>query len=157
MIVRIGGIVNPGQYWIRELTMSRTEGQESKGVNAEIFRFEKGLAARYNVDPKANPENEVTNPRPDMLVAVRPSFKSPHWYRGRIVTVSKAHSHDTMVKVSTFNDLKESDNFMLSTNSCSQIEVLHPADYIVLTYMLLYLKHCQNLTTYWLFFQLHPI
>lgn len=99
MIVRIGGIVNPGQYWIRELTMSRTEGQESKGVNAEIFRFEKGLAARYNVDPKANPENEVTNPRPDMLVAVRPSFKSPHWYRGRIVTVSKAHSHDTMVKV----------------------------------------------------------
>ena len=83
--------------------MSRTEGQESKGVNAEIFRFEKGLAARYNVDPKANPENEVTNPRPDMLVAVRPSFKSPHWYRGRIVTVSKAHSHDTMVKVSTFN------------------------------------------------------
>ena len=115
--------------------MSRTEGQESKGVNAEIFRFEKGLAARYNVDPKANPENEVKNPRPDMLVAVRPSFKSPHWYRGRIVTVSKAHSHDTMVKVSTFNDhlFNLIISYILCTNSCSQLEVLHPADYIVLT------------------------
>ena len=70
MIVRIGGVVNPGQYWVRELTMSRTEKQESRGVNAEIFRFEKGLASRYNTGVNICPKNPANvsnfqNPSPN--------------------------------------------------------------------------------------------
>ena len=74
VVVRIGGIINPAQFWVRELPISKNQRRESVGIHAEIFRFERGLASRYNVEPKANPDN---------LVAVRPSHISPHWYRGR--------------------------------------------------------------------------
>ena len=83
VVVRIGGIINPAQFWVRELPISKNQRREAIGVHAEIFRFERGLASRYNVDPKANPDNQVPEPRPDILVAVRPSHISPHWYRGR--------------------------------------------------------------------------
>jgi len=100
MYVRIGGMVSPGRFWVRELPIHKSERVEAKGVHAEVTRFEYGMATRYNVEPKANPENAVKSPKLDMLVAVRPDHTSTRWFRGKIVNIgNQPEESQTLVKV----------------------------------------------------------
>ena len=69
--VRIGGMVNPSKFWVREVPMNKDKRIEAKGVHKEIDSFEKGLGRKYNVPPKAEPDGQV-KPAVDLLVAVRP-------------------------------------------------------------------------------------
>ena len=72
--VRIGGMVNPSKFWVREVPMNKDKRIEAKGVHKEIDSFEKGLGRKYNVPPKAEPDGQV-KPCVDLLVAVRPGIQ----------------------------------------------------------------------------------
>lgn len=102
MFVRISGIVNPGQYWVRELPMAKQTGNEVPidTGHHQIFAFETKLGEMYNnAEPKINPANEIKNLKKDMLVAVRPSYRATHWYRGRIISIVHNHQHEIVANV----------------------------------------------------------
>jgi len=97
--VRIGGMVNPSKFWVREVPMNKDKRIEAKGVHKEIDSFEKGLGRKYNVPPKAEPDGQV-KPCVDLLVAVRPDPKSTQWFRGKIVNIgNQPNQSQTLVKV----------------------------------------------------------
>ena len=99
--VRVAGVVNPGKFWVRNIPMQKKQRRKMSpgSPQAIVFDLEKKLADMYNVEPKLNPEGEVLKPVPSMKVAVRPSYRSSIWYRGKILHVM--YKGEVTVKVST--------------------------------------------------------
>lgn len=105
IVVRISGIVNPGQYWVRPLPMTKHTQIEPKGLDAEIYRSEQALAQLYNVAPKANPDGEIKILKPDSLVAVRPS------YRGAFINHLRSSHWIKMVKIAKNRQVRHTFKF----------------------------------------------
>ena len=69
------GMVNPGHFWVREIRMNQKSISFPGKIEDDVWQIEQKLAQEYNVEPKANPENEVKEVRRKALVAIRTSYR----------------------------------------------------------------------------------
>ena len=102
IFVIVTGIISPGKYWVREVPMMRQiENQpHASSSHARVREIELKLAKLYgNEAPKINPDNQIKDLKPEILVAVRKSYRSKHWYRGQIVSVMHKSEAEVVAKV----------------------------------------------------------
>ena len=98
--VRISGLADPSHFWVREVPMYQKGSVKSGGLHKEVWKIETDLRRKYDVEPKAEPDYQVKEPKPNALVAVRPTHRSKFWYRGRIITsVTLTNAGHSIVKV----------------------------------------------------------
>lgn len=92
LYVRIASVLNPAKYWVSPLPLAQS-GQTVVSEDSplgKVFSLEACLGRMYNDQPiRIQSEGQLTDKdmKVGMLVAVRSSFQSRCWHRGKIIFV----------------------------------------------------------------------